>query len=97
FWGRPRRLRSCARSLAQTLRSSCAFPEASRRASKSASLLLRYISIGGTFVSVSRLRTGVALYAPTTTQRHFDCTVAKLRAIPLGFPPTAGLWYAAAP
>jgi hypothetical protein len=39
---------------------------AARRVSKSASLLLRYRSSGGTQISVSRLRIGVALYAPAS-------------------------------
>ena len=52
--------------------------------SKSATLLFRYRSSGGTQVSVSRLHIGVALYAPATTLRQLDCVVISCLAMPLG-------------
>src|SRR5436190_23928985 len=50
--------------------------------SKSATALLRQRSIGGTWFSVSKFRTGVALYAPATVRRHRDCWVSRSLAIP---------------
>src|SRR6516162_9228182 len=65
--------------------------------SNRATRVLRYKSKGGTHVSVSKLLTGVALYAPATVRRQRVCAAISPRVTPFGRSSVVGVWNAEAP
>jgi len=82
--GRPRLWRNALVTVAPLCCMSSPMRDPCSRLSNRATLVLRYMSRGGTYVSVSRLLIGVALYVSATVRRQRVCAAMSPRATPFG-------------